>query len=99
MGERQLVWRPVILEVSPIFDWIPFDLSRRTQIFHSWPQAVDTLLEDMDLKSMRSGGNWLTWPFKVIDLREIQFLKEERDARRAEYERNKRISSASQPSN
>lgn len=53
----------------------------------SWPQAVDKLLEDMDLTTMRSGGNWLTWPFKVIDLREIEFLKEERDAKREEYER------------
>ncbi|KAJ3529431.1 hypothetical protein NM688_g7855 [Phlebia brevispora] len=56
--------------------------------FWNWPQAVDTLLEDMELKSMRSGGNWLTWPFKVIDLQEIQFLKEERDAKRIEYFRN-----------
>ena len=29
----------------------------------------------------------MTWPFKVIDLGEIQFLKEERDAKREEYER------------
>ena len=34
---------------------------------------------------MRSGGNWFTWPFKVIDLKEIQFLKEERDAKREGY--------------
>lgn len=53
--------------------------------FWNWPQATDTLLEDMELNSMRSGGNWLTWPFKVIDLREIQFLKEERDDKRAQY--------------
>jgi hypothetical protein len=36
----------------------------------------------MALPAMRSGGNWLTWPFKVIDLREISTLKEERDAKR-----------------
>ena len=42
----------------------------------------------MELQTMRSGGNWLTWPFKIIDLREIQFLKEERDRKRAEYEGN-----------
>ncbi len=48
----------------------------------SWPQAVDTLLEDMGLKSMRSGGNWFTWPFRVIDSKEIQFLTEERETRR-----------------
>ena len=44
---------------------------------------MDTLLEDMGLPIMRSGGNWLTWPFKVNDLREIARLKEERDAQRA----------------
>ena len=32
---------------------------------------------------MRSGSNWLTWPFAVIDMDKIQHLKEERDARRA----------------
>ena len=36
----------------------------------------------MELPSLRSGGNWLTWPFKVIDLQEIATLKEERDAKR-----------------
>ncbi|KAI9057640.1 FAD/NAD-P-binding domain-containing protein [Trametes sanguinea] len=51
--------------------------------FLSWPQYTDDLLEDMGLRVLRSGGNWLTWPFKVIDLDEIGDLKEERDARRA----------------
>lgn len=51
----------------------------------SWPQAMDTLLEDMGLPIMRSGGNWLTWPFKVIDLKEIERLTEEREAKRAAY--------------
>ncbi|KAI0758131.1 FAD/NAD(P)-binding domain-containing protein [Fomes fomentarius] len=50
--------------------------------FWSWPQHVDDLLEDMGLLIMRSGGNALTWPFQVVDLKEIQNLKEERDARR-----------------
>jgi hypothetical protein len=50
------------------------DLSR-----HSWPQLVDDLLEDMGVRAMRSGGNWLSWPFKVIDLNEISTLKAERD--------------------
>ncbi|PSS11005.1 hypothetical protein PHLCEN_2v3301 [Hermanssonia centrifuga] len=50
--------------------------------FWNGPQAVDTLLEDMGLKSMRSGGNWFTWPFRVIDSKEIQFLTEERETRR-----------------
>jgi dimethylaniline monooxygenase (N-oxide forming) len=49
---------------------------------HSWPQAVDELLEDMGFKTIRSGGNWLTWPFKVIDLEEISKLKEEREENR-----------------
>ncbi|KAI0315357.1 FAD/NAD-P-binding domain-containing protein [Amylostereum chailletii] len=51
--------------------------------FWTWPQHVDDLLEDMGLPVMRSGGNWLTWPFKVVDLEEIRELKGERDARRA----------------
>ncbi|KAL7282731.1 LOW QUALITY PROTEIN: hypothetical protein ACG7TL_004205 [Trametes sanguinea] len=51
--------------------------------FLSWPQYTDDLLEDMGLRVLRSGGNGLTWPFKVIDLDEIGDLKEERDARRA----------------
>ena len=31
---------------------------------------------------MRSGGNWLTWPFKVISVDEIAMLGEERRAKR-----------------
>ncbi|KAN0138715.1 hypothetical protein V8E53_003703 [Lactarius tabidus] len=50
--------------------------------FWSWPQVADELLEDMGLPSGRSGGNWLTWPFKRIDLAEVANLKEERDAKR-----------------
>ncbi|KAG6840188.1 hypothetical protein C0991_008352 [Blastosporella zonata] len=50
--------------------------------FWTWPQLVDELLEDMYLPSMRSGGNWLTWPFKVIDLKEIVNLGEERQSKR-----------------
>ncbi|KAI0658609.1 FAD/NAD(P)-binding domain-containing protein [Cubamyces menziesii] len=51
--------------------------------FWTWPQHVDDLLDDLGLPNMRSGGNGLTWPFKVVDLKEIQSLKEERDAKRA----------------
>ncbi|KIJ42314.1 hypothetical protein M422DRAFT_171119, partial [Sphaerobolus stellatus SS14] len=43
-----------------------------------WLQASDDLLEGMKLPTGRSGRNWLTWPFKVIDLKEIKTLKEER---------------------
>ncbi|KAI0711022.1 FAD/NAD(P)-binding domain-containing protein [Cerioporus squamosus] len=51
--------------------------------FWTWSQHVDDLLEDIGLPVMRSGGNALTWPFKVVDLSEIEHLKEERDAKRA----------------
>lgn len=50
--------------------------------FFNWPQTVDTLLEDMGVKSMRSGGNFLTWAFKPIDIKEIEHLTEERDEKR-----------------
>ncbi|KAK0211814.1 FAD/NAD-P-binding domain-containing protein [Armillaria fumosa] len=53
-----------------------------TVCFLAWPQYIDELLEDMGLRSMRSGGNWLTWAFKVVDVQEIATLKEERDAQR-----------------
>ena len=43
---------------------------------------VDELLEDMDLPIMRSGGNCLTWPFRVVDLKEIENLHEERAEKR-----------------
>ncbi|KAF8699385.1 hypothetical protein AX14_000999 [Amanita brunnescens Koide BX004] len=47
-----------------------------------WCQHADTLLIDMHLPYMRSGGNWLTWPFQVIQQNEIARLGEERRARR-----------------
>ncbi|VDB92271.1 unnamed protein product [Peniophora sp. CBMAI 1063] len=50
--------------------------------FFDWPQAMDELLQDMHLRTYRSGGNWLTWPFKVIDLSQIATLNEERRALR-----------------
>ncbi|KAI9571710.1 FAD/NAD-P-binding domain-containing protein [Boletus coccyginus] len=50
--------------------------------FLSWPQAIDELLDDMGVSIMRSGGNWLTWPFKVISVDEIMMLGEERRAKR-----------------
>jgi len=48
----------------------------------SWPQAVDDLLEDMGLPIQRSGGNWFTWPFKVIKSKEISSLGDERREKR-----------------
>ncbi|KAF8901932.1 hypothetical protein CPB84DRAFT_1679400, partial [Gymnopilus junonius] len=53
--------------------------------FWTWPQAADQLLEDLYLRSMRSGGNWFTWPFKVMDLKEVSSLREEREAIRKKY--------------
>ncbi|KAI0044474.1 FAD/NAD-P-binding domain-containing protein [Auriscalpium vulgare] len=50
--------------------------------FWTWPQWNDDLLADMGLKTRRSGGNCLTWPFKVVRLNEIANLKDERDAKR-----------------
>lgn len=52
--------------------------------FWNWPQAVDDLLEDMGLPIHRSGGSWFTWPFKIIDLREIASLGDERRVKRLE---------------
>ncbi|KAJ3848175.1 FAD/NAD-P-binding domain-containing protein [Lentinula lateritia] len=54
--------------------------------FWTWPQVIDEMLSDMGLKVYRSGGSWLTWPFKVIELKEIEKLKEERDELRSETE-------------
>jgi len=58
---------------------LAFHCGRRV---HRWPQAMDELLDDMGLPSMRSGGNWLTWPFKVISPAEIKDLGKERHAKR-----------------
>ncbi|KAJ7890291.1 FAD/NAD-P-binding domain-containing protein [Mycena leptocephala] len=51
-------------------------------VFWTWPQYSDELLEDMYLPSMRSGGNWFTWPFQVIRINELSTLHEERAANR-----------------
>ncbi|KAI0791071.1 FAD/NAD-P-binding domain-containing protein [Abortiporus biennis] len=50
--------------------------------FWSWPQATDTLLDDMGLAINRSGGNCFNWAFKVIGLKDIATLKKERDEKR-----------------
>lgn len=50
--------------------------------FWTWPQAVDDFLEDMGLPIFRSGGNCVTWPFKVVKVKEIANLREERNALR-----------------
>lgn len=51
-------------------------------MFYSHPQLVDELLEDMDLPIHRSGGNWLSWPFKVVDLKEVEKLHHEREEKK-----------------
>ncbi|KAF7316639.1 hypothetical protein HMN09_00396500 [Mycena chlorophos] len=50
--------------------------------FLTWPQFCDELMEDMYLRSYRSGRNWLTWAFSVIDIRELATMHEERAALR-----------------
>ncbi len=78
--------RPGVLVVSsPVLVWYTTAvLTEWSPFLCRWPQHADDLLEDMGLPVMRSGGNALTWPFKVVDLSEIKNLKEERDARRAQ---------------
>jgi dimethylaniline monooxygenase (N-oxide forming) len=39
----------------------------------------------MGLKTRRSGGGWFTWPFKVIELKEIERLTEERREKRVRF--------------
>ncbi|KAF7357607.1 FAD/NAD-P-binding domain-containing protein [Mycena sanguinolenta] len=51
-------------------------------VFWTWPQHSDELLEDMYLPSLRSGGNFFTWPFQVISITELATLHEEREALR-----------------
>ncbi|KAK0237298.1 FAD/NAD-P-binding domain-containing protein [Armillaria nabsnona] len=52
--------------------------------FWSWPQYTDDLLDDMGLTSgpARTGGNWVTWPFKTIDIMCISSLTWERQVKR-----------------
>ncbi|TFK22020.1 FAD/NAD(P)-binding domain-containing protein [Coprinopsis marcescibilis] len=47
----------------------------------AWPQAMDDLLEDMYLPSVRSGGSWLTWLVSPISIDELAPLGEERKAK------------------
>jgi dimethylaniline monooxygenase (N-oxide forming) len=42
-------------------------------------------MEDMNLPTIRSGGNWFNWVFRVVDLKEISTLGEERQALRKKY--------------
>ena len=55
-----------------------------SQLSFSWPQMTDELLNDMHLRTHRSGGG-LLWPFKTIDTSQIENLHEERRALRGQY--------------
>ncbi|TFK17023.1 FAD/NAD(P)-binding domain-containing protein [Coprinopsis marcescibilis] len=44
----------------------------------TWPQAADELLEDMYLETRRSGGNWLNWVIKAINVDELCNIGDER---------------------
>ncbi|KJA15628.1 hypothetical protein HYPSUDRAFT_48150 [Hypholoma sublateritium FD-334 SS-4] len=74
-GERASVW--MRHRYPNMISWINESYSTGLD-FWTWPQAADELLEDMHVPSQRSGGNWLTWPFRVVDLSEIAMLGEER---------------------
>lgn len=74
-GERKSAWMKT--RFPQMLSWLN-DSHSGSLDFMTWPQAVDELLEDMFLPSLRSGGNWLTWPFKVVDVKEIATLSEER---------------------
>ncbi|EDR06936.1 uncharacterized protein LACBIDRAFT_299323 [Laccaria bicolor S238N-H82] len=74
-GERKSAWMKT--RFPHMLSWLNDSHSGGLD-FMTWPQAVDELLEDMFLPSSRSGGNWLTWPFKIIDVKEIATLSEER---------------------
>ncbi|KAF7299668.1 FAD/NAD(P)-binding domain-containing protein [Mycena chlorophos] len=55
--------------------------------FWNWPQFTDDLLREMGLRTIRSGGNWFTWPFKTIDIDdELASLRDERAAKRSQAE-------------
>ena len=78
LGARKLQYKPGFLDVSLVQTLFLLALSFLIQILFSWPQAADELLEDMYLPTIRSGGSWFNWVFKIIDLKEIATLGEER---------------------
>ncbi|KAF9476196.1 FAD/NAD(P)-binding domain-containing protein [Pholiota conissans] len=76
-GELSAAW--MRRRYPNMLSWINESYST-TLDFWTWPQAADELLEDMHVRSLRSGGNWLTWPFHIIDLSELSTLGDERRA-------------------
>lgn len=81
MADRDAAW--VRRRYPYTLNWTSGSESSATVVaFWSWPQLADDLLEDMGLSATRSGGNWLTWIFKVVSIDELARLNEERDAKR-----------------
>ncbi|KAI0056612.1 FAD/NAD-P-binding domain-containing protein [Artomyces pyxidatus] len=77
--ERQAAW--IRQRYPDTLPWVNESYTSSVSL-PTWPQTVDDLLEDLELPSMRSGGNWLTWWSKPVNMKEISMLKEERDTRR-----------------
>ncbi|KAJ6569445.1 FAD/NAD-P-binding domain-containing protein [Mycena capillaripes] len=77
--ERDALW---LRKRYPNLDLSLNEAHSSFSVFWTWPQYSDELLEDMYLPSMRSGGNWFTWPFKIVSVNELSTLHEERDANR-----------------
>lgn len=48
----------------------------------NWPRFTDTLMEDMELQSQRSGRTWGLWMFQTIDVQELRTMGEERKVKR-----------------
>ncbi|KAJ2933423.1 hypothetical protein H1R20_g3675, partial [Candolleomyces eurysporus] len=74
-AEKESVWMKI--RFPNMLSWVNDSYSTSLD-FWTWPQGADDLLEDMYLPSVRSGGNWLTWPFKAIDSKELSTLGQER---------------------
>lgn len=72
----------ILRSSSWCFEMITYAVRSANLTPSSWPQTTDALLEDMGLQTMRSGGSFLTWPFKAVDVKEIEHLTEEREEKR-----------------
>ncbi|TFK17634.1 FAD/NAD(P)-binding domain-containing protein [Coprinopsis marcescibilis] len=79
LSQKQSAW--MRLRYPGMIAWVNESYSGSLD-FWTWPQAADELLEDMYLPTQRSRGNWLTWPFKVIEIKELATLSDERRAMR-----------------
>ncbi|KAF6749378.1 hypothetical protein DFP72DRAFT_1073202 [Ephemerocybe angulata] len=81
-AEKESVWMKI--RFPDMLSWVNDSYSASLD-FWTWPQAADELLEDMGVLPQRSGGGWFTWPFKIIDTKELSTLGEERRALRFEH--------------